>query len=67
MVWEDRHKRFLSTAPYDACIIVGPPTYSDWHLGYPDCAGAMQSPINLADDVVETAEASFGSVFGEQG
>ncbi|CAN0514768.1 unnamed protein product [Scytosiphon promiscuus] len=29
---------------------------SEWHLGYPDCAGDSQSPINLSASVVSLAE-----------
>eukprot|EP00903_Cladosiphon_okamuranus_P007202 g6993.t1 len=39
----------------------------DWYLGYPDCAGTRQSPINLSGPVVEVVDAAtypleFGDV-----
>eukprot|EP00752_Nemacystus_decipiens_P001318 g1308.t1 len=30
----------------------------DWYLGYPDCAGTRQSPINLAAPVVEVVDST---------
>lgn len=34
------------------------PAFSDWALGYPDCAGDRQSPINLSAAVVDVVDVS---------
>ena len=33
--------------------------HSDWHLGYPDCGGESQSPIDLAADVETVVDVSY--------
>ncbi|CAM9719953.1 unnamed protein product, partial [Ectocarpus sp. 12 AP-2014] len=42
---------------YRATGVVGEQPYGpdDWYLGYPDCAGTKQTPINIAADVMGTA------------
>ncbi|CAM9298909.1 unnamed protein product [Ectocarpus sp. 8 AP-2014] len=42
---------------YRATGVAGEQPYGpdDWYLGYPDCAGTKQTPINIAADIMGTA------------
>lgn len=35
---------------------------SDWHLGYPDCGGDYQSPIDLSADVETVVKVSVAEL-----